>query len=76
MKVRHAFTGYVYEDLGDGLVRVTDPDTGAEGVFTTDATWQSGALTYADYHMCRAVAGPKAAVQAFGGPTPIEEGTS
>jgi hypothetical protein len=66
MKVRHAFSGYVYEDIGDGLVKVVDPEKGVEGVFDAEANWQSGDLNYADYHMCRALGGPKAAVQSFG----------
>ena len=69
MKVRHAFSGYVYEDLGCGLVKVVSPDKETEGIFDAEATWQSGALKYADFHMCRAVGGPKAAVADFGGAT-------
>lgn len=69
MRIRHAFTGYVYDDAGDGLVSVTDPATGKDGVFDAEATWKSGELTYADFHMCRAVGGPKPA-DPFGGGSP------
>jgi hypothetical protein len=61
MKIRHAFTGYVYELVGDGLVQVTDPATGREGLFDAAGRWREGELTYADLHMCGAVGGRKAA---------------
>lgn len=73
MRVRHAFTGYVYESAGDGFVTVTDPATGKQGLFDTEATWKSGELTYSDYHMCRAVGGPKAA-DIRGGAPPSDGG--
>jgi hypothetical protein len=58
---RHVFTGHVYEELGDGLLRVTDPATGQEGIFNDKAEWQSGELKYADLHLCGAVAGRRGA---------------
>jgi hypothetical protein len=61
LTIRHAFTGHIYEELDDGLVRVLDPSTGHEGVFTKRAEWRSGELRYADFHMCGAVGGRKAA---------------
>lgn len=61
MKIRHAFTGYTYELVSDGVVRVVDPATGREGVFNAKGQWRSGELTYADLHMCGAVGGRKAA---------------
>ncbi|MBP1823328.1 hypothetical protein [Mycobacterium sp. OAE908] len=70
MRIRHAFTGYVYEDMGNGLVKVTDPATGNDGMFDTEGTWQSGELTYADCHMCRAVGGPKGADLSMLGSSP------
>lgn len=60
MKIRHAFTGHVYELLDDGTVRVTDPATGDGGVFTADAEWVSGAIRVADFHLCRHVGGAHA----------------
>ena len=63
MKIRHAFTGYTYELVGDGQVRVVDPATDREGLFDEKGRWQEGELTYADLHMCGAVGGRKAASQ-------------
>ena len=70
MRIRHAFTGQVYELVADGRVRVTDPATGEEGVFDALGRWQEGALRHADLHMCGAVAGPKAAPPRPAEPTP------
>ena len=60
MKIRHAFTGWVYELVDGGLVKVTDPATGREGLFDARGRWQEGALTDCDIHMCGAVGGRKA----------------
>jgi hypothetical protein len=57
MRVRHAFTGYIYERLGSGEVKVIDPESGAEGVFGADGEWRSGAIRNADFHMIRHVGG-------------------
>lgn len=61
MKFRHAFTGRIYELIDDGHVRVTDPDSGAEGIFSADGDWVSGELRDADFHMVRHVGGAQAA---------------
>ncbi len=48
-KKQHPLSGAVYEEIGDGLVRVDK--NGAVGVFHWDGRWVEGDLTYADPHM-------------------------
>jgi phenylpropionate dioxygenase-like ring-hydroxylating dioxygenase large terminal subunit len=48
----------IYEELGDGKVRVEDRAHGKEGVFRWDGTWLEGDLTYADPHLLRYIGGP------------------
>ena len=50
-QVIHPLTGQVYRLTEDGLVEVTDPKTGARGVFDFPARWQSGELRHADLQM-------------------------
>ncbi|WP_055716137.1 hypothetical protein [Streptomyces torulosus] len=50
-QVIHPLTGHVYRLTEDGLVEVTDPRTGARGVFDFQARWQSGELRHADLQM-------------------------
>ncbi|WP_340375214.1 transposase [Streptomyces sp. SS7] len=50
-QVIHPLTGHVYRLTEDGLVEVTDPETGARGVFDFQARWQSGELRHADLQM-------------------------
>ena len=45
----HPLSHAVYEDMGDGLVRVTKG--GEMGVFKTTGQFVEGALTFADLHM-------------------------
>jgi phenylpropionate dioxygenase-like ring-hydroxylating dioxygenase large terminal subunit len=52
------FTGALYQELGNGLVRVDDKAKGKYGVFRYDGTWIEGTLTYADPHMLGYVGGP------------------
>ncbi|MBU3993487.1 MAG: hypothetical protein KKA12_13210, partial [Alphaproteobacteria bacterium] len=47
----HPITGGMYEELGDGKVRVENPKTGGHGIFKWDGTWLEGDVTYADPHM-------------------------
>lgn len=47
----HPITGGIYEELGDGKVRVENPKTGGHGIFTWNGTWLEGEVTYADPHM-------------------------
>lgn len=48
-KKRHPLSGAIYEDLGDGLVRVDK--NGSVGIFRADGHWVEGELTFADLHM-------------------------
>ena len=48
-KKQHPLSGALYEELGDGLVRVTKQ--GTSGVFRWDGGWVEGDLTYADPHL-------------------------
>ena len=54
----HPFTGVIYEEVGDGVVKVEDIDAGQSGLFKWDGTWIEGDLTYADPHMLYLVGGP------------------
>lgn len=49
--------GQTYEELGDGLVRVTDAG-GATGIFRTDGRWVEGDLRQANIHMLVYTGGP------------------
>jgi len=60
MRLRHAYSGYIYESVEDGTVKVSDPKTGRSGVFTRDAVWISGDLNYADHHMVGHIGGKTA----------------
>jgi hypothetical protein len=62
MKIRHAFTGLIYERISEGAVKVVDPKSGKEGIFNEKGQWQSGELTYADFHLCGNLGGRQAAV--------------
>ncbi|MFC8436302.1 transposase [Streptomyces sp. NPDC057253] len=50
-QVIHPLTGQVYRLTEDGLVEVTDPATGAQGLFDFQARWLSGELRHADLQM-------------------------
>jgi phenylpropionate dioxygenase-like ring-hydroxylating dioxygenase large terminal subunit len=54
----HPISGAIYEEVGNGMVRVTDAAKGKEGLFRHDGTWIDGNLTYADPHMLTYVGGP------------------
>ncbi|QSE92097.1 hypothetical protein JWS13_27415 [Rhodococcus pseudokoreensis] len=41
-------THEVYTATDDGLVKVHDPDTGREGIFSETGEWRSGELRYAN----------------------------
>lgn len=60
MRLRHAYSGWVYETMDDGNVQVTDPKTGQSGVFTPDCVWVSGEIKYADHHMVGHIGGKTA----------------
>lgn len=54
----HPISGALYEELGDGVVRVENPKDGTHGVFRWDGTWIEGELTHADPHLLLYVGGP------------------
>ncbi len=54
----HPISGAIYQELGDGLVRVEDKAKGKAGTFRYDGTWIDGNLTYADPHMLIHIGGP------------------
>ena len=55
----HPFTKALYEQDGDGNIRVTD--RGRVGIFTNDGRWVSGELRECDPQLCGWVAGPQIA---------------
>lgn len=44
----HPVSGFIYREVGEGLVRVEDEEKGRHGLFKADGTWLEGELTYAD----------------------------
>ncbi len=56
----HPFSKALYEQDGNGLVRVTDT-AGRWGLFRPDGTWVDGELFEADPQLCGWVGGPKVA---------------
>jgi len=54
----HPISGALYEEVGDGVVRVLDQTGGKSGLFRWDGTWLEGNLTYADPHMLLYIGGP------------------
>jgi hypothetical protein len=57
--IRHPFTNALYEQDGEGHIRVTDGER--NGVFTTDGRWLSGDLRECDPQLCGWVGGPQIA---------------
>jgi phenylpropionate dioxygenase-like ring-hydroxylating dioxygenase large terminal subunit len=57
----HPISGAIYENIGDGLVRVEFKEKGKFGIFKWDGTWVEGDLTFADLHFLRFIAGPQLA---------------
>jgi nitrite reductase/ring-hydroxylating ferredoxin subunit len=55
----HPISGAMYEDLGEGRIRVHDEKTGKEGVFRWDGVWLEGELTHADPHLLIYIGGPQ-----------------
>ncbi len=54
----HPISGVIYEELGDGKVRVEDREHGKYGVFRWNGVWLEGDLTHADPHMLYIIGGP------------------
>lgn len=55
----HPISGAVYEEVGEGIVRVENVKDGRQGTFRWDGTWVEGELTHADPHFLLYVGGPK-----------------
>ena len=58
--MKHPFGRALYEQDGNGNVRVTDVD-GRTGLFTQEGRWLEGELRESDPHMCGWVGGPMVA---------------
>jgi phenylpropionate dioxygenase-like ring-hydroxylating dioxygenase large terminal subunit len=56
-RVRHPFSGFLYERADEGRVRVIDHD-GTVSLFDEGGRWLDGPLREADPHLCRWVGGP------------------
>jgi nitrite reductase/ring-hydroxylating ferredoxin subunit len=56
LRFRDPLNGWVYEDLGEGRVKVVDRK-GVEGVFDAHGRWLEGELTDANPHLCLWVGG-------------------
>src|SRR5437868_1984610 len=54
----HPISGFLYSEVGEGLVKVEDRENGREGLFKWDGTYIEGDLTYADPHLLTYVGGP------------------
>src|SRR5215475_5941667 len=54
----HPISGFIYQEVGDGLVRVEDREHNRTGLFKWDGTWLVGDLTYADPDLLTYVGGP------------------
>ena len=57
-KYPHPISGAIYQDLGDGRVKVEDKVKGKSGIFRFDGAWLEGDMTYADPHMLGLVGDP------------------
>lgn len=51
----HAMTKEIYALRSDGLVQVTNPETGETGTFTSDGQYVDGDLDFAEMVMCQFV---------------------
>lgn len=68
MRVRHAFTGLIYELKDDGKVRISDPATGKIGLHTPTAVHVPGDVLAVDHHLSGHVGGRTAMpASIFGG---------
>jgi len=57
-KEPHPISGLIYEEIGDGNVRVTDEKNSKTGLFKWSGEWLEGNITYADPHLLFYVGGP------------------
>ncbi len=54
----HPLTGTMYEDIGDGKVKVQKEGSNSYGVFTWQGEWLEGEVTQADPQMLLYIGGP------------------
>ncbi len=54
----HPISGAIYEEVGDGCVRIKDEARGKTGLFKWDGTWLEGDITYGDPHMLYLIGAP------------------
>jgi phenylpropionate dioxygenase-like ring-hydroxylating dioxygenase large terminal subunit len=54
----HPLTGTIYEQIGDGLVKVQKQGSNSYGVFTWQGEWVEGDVTQADPNMLLYIGGP------------------
>lgn len=65
--MRHPLSGAIYDVDTDGSIVVTKD--GESGRFTAAGEWLSGAIRYADPHLCGWLSGPRMASHHAHGPT-------
>jgi hypothetical protein len=70
--IEHPFTRALYEQDGEGNIRVTDGDR--QGVFAADGRWLSGELRECDPQLCGWVAGPQIGNHRLSASTPAASG--
>lgn len=82
-KEPHPLTGTIYEEIGEGRVKVQKQGTNGYGIFTWQGEWVEGEITQADPMMLLYIAGPdlpkdheviwmSAPSKAFDGTIPME----
>lgn len=54
----HPVSGALYEELGNGLVKVEDKARNKSGIFKWSGEWVEGDLTQADFHFLNYIGGP------------------
>lgn len=57
----HPISGFIYREVGDGLVRIEDDKSNRYGLFKADGTWLEGELTQADPCMLNLIGAPNVA---------------
>ena len=54
----HPISGFIYQEISDGIVRVEDRERKKYGLFRADGTWLEGDLSYADPCMLDYIGAP------------------
>ena len=54
----HPVSGALYEEIGNGLVKVNDKARNKSGIFKWNGEWVEGDLTQADFHFLNYIGGP------------------